>query len=198
MFDLKELKFLRKLNSPAKIQDYLNSLPFNFEKKGETIMSPRRVLREKKAHCLEGALLAGAALWINGERPILLDLKTTRDDLEHVVALYKKFGHWGAISKTNHTILRYREPVYKTVRELAMSYFHEYFLESRKKTLRSFSKPISLAKFGKDWLTSEENLWFISEALDGAPHEKILTPEMEKNLRKIDPIEVKVLKLTEW
>lgn len=198
MFNLNELKFLRKLNSPQKIQDYLNSLPFNFEKNGETIMSPRRVLKEKKAHCLEGALLAAAAIWVGGGRPLLLDLKTTREDMEHVVALFKKFGRWGAISKTNHTILRYREPVYKTVRELAMSYFHEYFLESRKKTLRSFSKPFSLAKLGKSWLTAEDDLFFISEALDKVPHEKILTPEMERNLRKIDPIEVKVLRLTDW
>ena len=197
-FSSREFKTFRRLNTPQKIQDFLNSIPINFEEKGETLMSPRRVLREKKAHCMEGALLAAAALWMNGEKPLLLDIKTTKDDMEHVVALFKKFGRWGAISKTNHVVLRYREPVYKSVRELAMSYFHEYFLDSGKKTMRSFSGPFDLRRFGKEWLTSEKNLWYISKALDKSPHEKILTPVMAKKLRKADLIEAKAGKLKEW
>ena len=197
-FTPKELKILKRLNSPHKIQDFLNAMPFNFEKKGETLMSPRRVLRENKAHCLEGALLAAAAFWVNGEKPLLLDIKTTKDDMEHVVALFKRLGRWGAISKTNHVVLRYREPVYKTVRELAMSYFHEYFLDSGKKTMRSFSKPFDLRKLGSEWLISEKDMWHISEELDKSPHEKILTLPIAKKLRQADKIEIQAGKLTEW
>lgn len=196
MFNLEELKFLRRLKSPQKIQDFLNSVPINLEKSGETLMSPRMVLRERKAHCMEGALFAAAALWVNGEKPLLLDIKTTKDDMEHVVALFRRYGRWGAISKTNHVVLRYREPVYKTVRELAMSYFHEYFLDSGKKTMRSFSKPFDLSKYGKAWLTAEENLWYLSEDLDESRHEKILTPQMVKNLCQADSIERRAGKLT--
>jgi hypothetical protein len=196
MFDLRELKFLRNLNSPQKIQDFLNSVPINLEKYGETLISPRRVLRDMKAHCMEGALFAAATLWVNGEKPLLMDIKTTKDDMEHVVALFKRNGRWGAISKTNHVVLRYREPVYKSVRELAMSYFHEYFLDSGKKTMRSFSKPFDLRKFGKDWITAEEDLWYLSEELDKSPHENILTPKMIKNLRQADPIERRAGRLT--
>jgi hypothetical protein len=153
MFNLtkSELKILRKLNTPIKIQDFLDTLPINFEKRGDTQMSPRKVLREKKAHCIEGALLAAAALWIAGEEPLLMDLKAMPHDDDHVVALYKINGLWGAISKTNHATVRFRDPIYRTVRELALSYFHEYFLDkdSKKakagqKVLYSYSKPFNL------------------------------------------------------
>ena len=161
-------------------------------------MSPRRVLREYKAHCIEGALLAAAALWLHGEPPLLLDLMSANGDDDHVVALFRQHGHWGAISKTNHAILRYREPIYKTVRELALSYFHEYFLDNGGKTLRSYSKPLDLRKFkDKNWTTSEKDLWYITWALNKAPHTKILTPHMSRTLRKADPIEIKAGKITQ-
>ena len=122
-------------------------------------MSPRRALREGKMHCFEGALLAATALWLRGEGPLLLDLKT-KDDFDHVVALYKKNDRWGAISKTNHATLRFRDPVYRTVRELAVSYFHEYFdNKSGKKTLRSYSRPLDLRTFGTNWITTEKDLY---------------------------------------
>ena len=167
-FSPKELKAIKRLSTPQKIQDFLNSIPFNFEKKGETCMSPRCVLKEKKAHCMEGAMFAAAALALHGETPLILDLRSTARDFDHVVALFSRYGHWGAISKTNHAVLRYREPVYKTVRELAMSYFHEYFLNSNgAKTMRSFSKPFNLSRFNKDhWMTTDEDLWDIPAALD--------------------------------
>src|SRR3989344_4797858 len=132
---------LKRLNTPEKIQDFINRLPFNFEKRGETYMSVARSLKTGRIHCFEGALIAAAALWIQGERPLLLDLKPDKSDIDHVVALFRRNGFWGAISKTNHAVLRYREPVYKSIRELAMSYFHEYFLNNGKKTLRSYSRP---------------------------------------------------------
>ena len=199
VFNSKELKIFRKLHTPKKIQDFLEKIPINFEKSGKTCMSPRRVLREWKAQCIEGAMFAAATLWFNGERPLLLDLKSVERDQDHVLALFKHYGHWGAISKTNHGVLRYREPVYKTVRELTMSYFHEYFLDDGKKTLRSFSKPFDLRKFkSRGWMTTEENLWYISEALDAMPHYPILTRKMLAGLRRADPIEIKIGKITQW
>ena len=200
----REWKILKKLSNPKKIQDFLNSLPFNFEKRGETNMSVRRSLSLGHVHCFEGALVAAAALWIRGEVPLLLDLKTVRPDLDHVVALFKRDGYWGAISKTNHAVLRYREPVYRDVRELAMSYFHEYFLPkglsspAGKKTLRSFSKPFNLAKHGMGWLTDEEDLFDLAHALDISPHIKILSHKQIRNLRLADKIEIKSGEITEY
>ena len=147
-------------------------------------------LKAGEAHCFEGALVAAAALALQGQRPLILDLKTVRPDFDHVVALFKEGTYWGAVSKTNHAVLRYREPVYKSVRELVMSYFHEYFLwENGKKTLRSYSKPFDLSKQKIDWLTSKENLADLAHTLDISPHTKILTPKQVKNLRKADQIE---------
>jgi hypothetical protein len=190
-----EWKILARLSTPGRIQDYLNRLHFNF-KDGEYI-SPERVIREKKADCFEGALLAAAALWIQGHEPLLLDLKVSdKSDYDHVVALFKKDGYWGAISKTNHIVLRYREPVYKSPRELVMSYFHEYFLSSGKKTLRSYSKPFDLSKLGTDWITKDPS--WIAERLDKSPHIKILTDKQVRGLRKAEKIEIRAGRITEW
>ena len=198
-FDSRELKILKSLNTPKKIQDFLDEIPINFEKKGDTCMSPRRVLREWKAHCLEGAIFAAAALWAHGEPPLLLDLDTTEPDANHVVALFRRYGRWGAITKTNHAVLRYREPVYRTIHELVMSYFHEYFLDNGQKTLRSFSRPLDLRKFkNRGWTTAEEDLWYISETFDRMPHQKILTANMIRHLRRADPIEIRAGKIIEW
>ncbi len=198
-FNETEIKVLNKLNTPQKIQDYLNKLPINFEEDGGTARSPRQVLKLRKAHCIEGALLAAVALWYHGQKPLLLDLVTTKNDDDHVVALFKQNGCWGAISKTNHAVLRYREPIYKTVRELAMSYFHEYFKDTGQKTLRKFSRPYDLSKIkNKDWLTSREDLWEINNALDDSFHYDILTPKQIKNLRSAEKIEVEAGKLVEW
>ncbi len=141
---------LRKLRTPAQIQDFLNRLPFNFEKHGQTHNSVAVALKKKKAHCFEGALIAATALQMQGWRPLLLDLKTVQPDFDHVVALFKEGKYWGAISKTNHNVLRYRDPIYLSVRELAMSYFNEYFLANGKKTLRKYSKPFDLSRVTLD------------------------------------------------
>jgi hypothetical protein len=194
----KEWSSLKKLSSPKKIQDYLNKLPFNFEEKGETYMSVRRVLKSGKAHCFEGALLAAAALWIRGERPLLLDLSTTKKDQDHVVTLFQRSGKWGAISKTNHSVLRYREPVYRDVRELVMSYFHEYFIEDGSKTLRSYSRPFDLSKFGTTWLTDDEDHFDLVNKLDRSPHINILNLAQIKALRKADKTEIAVFDITEY
>lgn len=194
-----ELTALKKLSTPIKIQDFLDATPLNWEKKKETYMSPRRMLRENKMHCFEGALVAAAALWIHGQEPLLLDLKADGDD-DHVVALYKQNGYWGAISKTNHSSLRFRDPIYKTIRELALSYFHEYFSNTTgKKVLRSYStKPLNLKKFGTTWLTAEEDLHPIVEAIDFARHTKIIPPKNHKLIRNADVMERRAGELIEW
>ncbi|MEK7167673.1 MAG: hypothetical protein AAB791_01585 [Patescibacteria group bacterium] len=190
-----ELKILKKLSTPIKIQDFLDALPVNW---GDTYMSPRRILRENKAHCMEGALLAGLALWINGEKPLLLDLKAPEDE-DHVVALYRRNNHWGAISKTNHAALRFRDPVYKTIRELALSYFHEYFNnETSKKALRSHSNPFNLKRFGFKWVTSEKDLDYIAEILDFSPHFPLFPKENLRFIRLADIMEQRAGRLTQW
>lgn len=194
----KEWQVLKKLNSPRKIQDYLNKLPFNREKKGETYMSVGRSLKAGTVHCFEGALVAAAALWIHGERPFLVDFKTVKEDEDHVVVLFRRGGGWGAISKTNHAVLRYREPVYRDLRELAMSYFHEYFMTDGFKTLRTYSKPFDLSKKGTHWLTSSNDLIDMVNELEFSPHIKILTPAQVRNLRKADKIETDTINNTEY
>jgi hypothetical protein len=187
-----ELQFLKILSTPIKIQEYLDSIPFNHEKKGETCMSPRRIIQEGRAHCIEGAILAALALMLNGERPTLLNLKVRKDDYDHVVALYKRNGYWGAISKTNHAVLRFRDPVYKTVRELAMSYFHEYFLTSNgEKTMLGYSKPINLNRFGTSWATRDDDMWDIAEYIFDAPITKAVPKGNEKYVKNVTKLERK-------
>lgn len=138
-------------------------------------------------------------LWYNGEKPLLVDLRAVARDDDHVVCLFKRHAHFGAISKTNHAVLRYREPVYKTVRELALSYFHEYFMDDGKKTLREFSVPYDLSKIkNRSWLTTNENLFGITDALDSIKHYKFVTRAQIKTLRRAEPIEIAAGKLTEW
>jgi hypothetical protein len=198
-FAFEEIGLFKKLDSPKKIQDYLNGLKFNFEKSGETCFSPRMVIKNKTAHCMEGAMLAAAALEYHGWPPLVMDLRSRAGDFDHVVAVFKQFGCFGAISKTNHAVLRYREPIYKSIRELALSYFHEYFLQNGKKTLREYSAPVNLSRFNKlEWRTSWKNLFAIPEYLDEAKHFKILSGPQIKNLRKADKIEIKAGELVEW
>lgn len=192
-----EINIIKKLNSPRKIQDFLNKLKINFEEHGETCMSPRRVLQERKAHCIEGAILAYLAFKLNGKKAWLVDMKTTKDDFEHVICVWRENGKYGAVTKTNHYCLRYREPVYNSVRELVMSYFHEYFDDKGRKTLRSFSIPVTLDKF-KDWETEEKELWKIHDWLDTIKHYKILNRKQTSELRKADKIEIKAGKIVEW
>ncbi len=201
MFGLEkeELNILKNLNSPIKIQEFLNKLETNFEENGDTCMSPKIVLREKKCHCMEGSILAALVLRINRESPLIVDLKANDDDYDHTIAVFKKNGKWGAISKTNHAVLRYRDPVYDSIRELVMSYFHEYFNDHGKKTLRSFSMPVDLSRFDKyGWMNSEENVWYIPEYLVNVKHYSIVDKSQILRLKKADKIEIKVGKIVEW
>jgi hypothetical protein len=200
MFGLtkQELKILKKLNTPIKIQNFLDTLSMNHEKNGETYKSPRRVLKDKSAHCLEGAMLASLCLWIQGERPLIMDLKSETGD-DHTVALYKINGYWGAISKTNHATLRFRDPVYKTARELALSYFHEYFdLKNGKKILESYSEPFNMKKFDSKWITTDEELFDLADTLDGSKHHRFYPAKNKKFLRKADKMEMKAGNILEW
>lgn len=198
-FDAKELKLLGSLRTPRAVQDFLDTIPMNFEEKGDTLLSPRRVMRERKAHCMEGALFAAAAFWVRGREPLLLDLRTTREDDDHVVALFKERGRWGAVSKTNHAVLRWREPIFKSVHTLAASYFHEYFLDDGRRTLREYSRPLNLSvrKF-TGWTTSEDDMWHLSQALDDSPHYALFSAHIAKRLRPADEVERKAGKIVEW
>jgi hypothetical protein len=198
-FTKKELVLIEKLNTPAKVQNYLNSLKFNFEEDGkETLHSPIMVMRKKKAHCFEGALLGAYILSRHGYKPLLLHLKTAREDLDHVITLFRERDCWGALSKTNHAVLRYREPVYKNVRELVLSYFHEYFLNDGRKTLRQYSRPLSLNVFEKNWHLLEGNLWGIDKELDKIKHYDIAPKKAFQNLRRADKIEIEAGKIEEY
>lgn len=195
-----ELRVLRRMGTPRKVQDFLNELPQNHEPDGDTCFSPRLALRNDRAHCMEGAMLAAAALRLAGHRPLVLDLTSTNDDQDHVVALFRQHGCWGAVSKTNHAVLRYREPVYRTIRELALSYFHEYFLQSNgKKTLRSFSRPVDLSRFDKrGWMTSEQEVWYVPEYLCDVAHVPMVSRAQIASLRPADPIELRAGEIVDF
>lgn len=201
-FTKKEKDLFKKLNTPAKVQDYLNTLKFNFEKGGETLKSPILTLRTRRAHCMEGALLGAYILSLHGYTPYLMHLKTAKGDYDHVITPFKVGKFWGALSKTNHAVLRYREPVYKNIRELTMSYFHEYFLNSGpfmgKKTLRQYSAPLNLNSFEEGWEVLEGDLWGIDEELDKIKHFDIVPKSYLKKLRKAEKIEIEVGKIVEW
>ena len=192
-----EFAVLRRLSTPAKIQGFLNALPANFEIGGETCMSVREVLRRRRAHCIEGAMLAACALWVHGEPPLLLDLRAVRD-YDHVVALFRRGGGWGAISKTNPSVLRWRDPVYRSLRELAMSYLHEYANGRGQKTLRSYAGPFDLRRFEpKLWVTNGRNCWDVAETLDDLRHTPLLTKKQSRMLRLRDAMERKAGALLE-
>src|SRR3954469_20682595 len=151
MYDLtpKELRSLGSLNPPHKLQRFLDSLPYHH---ADTAWSPRRVLRERTAHCLEGAYLAAAALRLQGRKPLIMDLEAVRD-VDHVLAVYQDKGYWGAIAKSNYAGLRFRAAVYKTPRELALSYFEDYYNLRGERTLRGYSVVVDLTRFdGIDWM----------------------------------------------
>jgi hypothetical protein len=171
-----EVPLFRKLSTPEKIQKFLDDLPYNKEKNGDTCYSPRLVIRHNTAHCFEGALFAAAALRHTGRPPLILDLVAVRDD-DHVIAVYRTNGCWGAIAKSNYAGLRFRSPVYRTLRELALSYFEHYYNLKGEKTLRAYSRPVSLARFNSiHWMTSEEPLWAIPEFLFDIKHTPIFHP----------------------
>jgi hypothetical protein len=182
-FTPSELRTLRALKTPVGIQRWLDDMPYHL---AGTAWSPRMVLREKTAHCLEGAIFAAAALRVLGFPPLIFDLEADQDT-DHVLAVFKSRGHWGAIAKSNFTGCRYREPVYPTLRELALSYFHTYFNLRGERTLRRYSQAVNLARFDRQgWMTTEKNIWFIAEYLCDIPHWPLLKRGLEKGLTRVD------------
>ncbi|MGH9578250.1 MAG: hypothetical protein ACRD24_03070 [Terriglobales bacterium] len=178
-----ELRALRSLKTPVGIQRFLDSLPYHL---AGTAWSPRRVLRERTVHCLEGAIFAAAALRVHGFLPLVMDMEAEQDT-DHVIAVYKVRGHWGAVAASNYASCRYREPVYRTLRELALSYFDLYFNLRRERSLRTFSRPVNLARFDQlDWMTSEKNVWFIPEYLCEISHTRLLRRGMGRRLTRVD------------
>jgi hypothetical protein len=150
-----ELRLFEKLSSPIRIQRYLNGLAYDPDYGAR---SPRWVIKEGKAHCFEGALFAAAALRRLGHRPLLVDVRSWNDD-DHVLAVFKERGHWGCVAKSNYTVLRFREPVYRSIRELVISYFDVYFNPIGQKTMRSYSFPLNLSQFDRrHWMTTDEDL----------------------------------------
>jgi hypothetical protein len=180
-----ELRRLRALKTPRGIQRALDAMPYH---RAQTAWSPRRILREGTAHCLEGAIFAAVALRVLGFPPLLLDLEAVQD-MDHVIAVFRVRGRWGAIAKSNHSGLRYREPVYQNARELVMSYFEGYLNLRRERTLRAYSRPVNLASFDRrrpGWMVSDADLWWIPEHLVEIPHVRLLTPAMERALTRAD------------
>jgi len=165
-----EKRTFARLTSPGKIQGFLDGLAYNTSDK---TYSPREVLKRRKAHCLDGALLAAVALQRLGRPPIVMDLRALNDD-DHVLAVYTENGLWGAVAKSNTTLLRNRDPVYRSLRELAMSYFPVYFNSAGEMSLFEYSCPFSLERFGKEWMFSANDMGFIGEALDATRHYALL------------------------
>ena len=185
---------VKKLNTPQKVQDFLDKMPFNFEKKEETYWSPRKALEMGKMHCFEGAVFACFCLQQHGIENYLMDLKVRnlKKDSDHTLCVFRINKFWGAISKTNHSVLRWRDPIYKNYRELALSYYHEYFLDSGEKTLQSFSKPFDIFKrFGDKWAFEENDLDKIAEALDKSTHIIFVPKQNTKFIRPAGKTEIK-------
>jgi len=182
----RELAAFRRLDTPAMIQQFLDDIPYNTEDEGETFRSPRRVLRDRTANCIEGAVFAAATLRLRGDPPLIMDLAAVHDE-DHVIAVYRRRGLWGAIGTSKFTGLRARQPVYRTLRELAMSYFEHYFNLEGELTLRGHGRPVNLARFDRlHWMTSEGDLWPIAEHLERIPHVPLVRAAVAAGLPGID------------
>jgi hypothetical protein len=197
-FSAKHAAALARLDTPAKIQDFINRLPVNFEPGGDTCLSAVQALKQNRAHCIEAAFVAACALWINGDPPLLLDLQA-KGEFDHVVALFRRGRCWGAISKSNHLWTRWRNPVYRSVRELAMSYFHEYISGGNRKTLWAYSVPIDMRRFDpKLWISAKDSCWEMEQLLDQVRHHRLVTPAQFHALRPRDAIERRADQLVDF
>lgn len=182
-FTPSELRKLRSFKDPHGVQRAIDAMPYHL---ADTAWSPRRVLAENTSHCLEGAIFAAAALRANGYPPLIVDLEADHDT-DHVIAVYRVDGNWGAVAKSNYTGCRYREPVYRTLRELALSYFNIYFNLRRERTLRRFSRPVNLGRFDHlEWMTTEKPVWFIAYHLLEIPHYALFNNRVAKRLHRVD------------
>lgn len=186
-FTAGERKIFRRLATPAQIQCFLDhEIGYNLEPRGHTCYSPRLVLQHGVAHCMEGALLAAAALRRLGFPPLIVDLEAVRDS-DHVLAVYRREGCWGALAKSDYSGLRSREPVYRNLRELVMSYFEHYYNPAGEKTLRAYSRPVNLARFDRmGWMTAGRDVWEIPNHLCDIPHTTIATKRILRGVSRMD------------
>lgn len=179
-----ERKILERLTTPARIQDFLDACAYSTE---DANHCPLYVLRRRSANCFDGAVFAAAALRCLGHPPLILDLLANRRDDDHILALYKREGHWGALAKSNFTGLRFREPVYRTLRELVMSYFEQYYNTAREKTLRAYTQPLNLKTLDRiSWLLEDKAMELIEVRLVRMPQKKLFTRSMIARLSPVD------------
>jgi hypothetical protein len=194
-----EFAVLRRLATPRKVQYFINAICINHELDGETILSVREVLSQRRAHCIEAAFVSACALWVHGEPPLVMHLDCVPADYPHVIALFRRRGAWGAISKSNGSTLRYRDPIYRSLRELAMSYFHEYSDRHGHKTLRSYSAPFDLRRLGSElWVTSKRACRETNDRLAGARHYPLVTVRQQRLLAPRDRFERESAKAVEY
>jgi hypothetical protein len=181
-----ERRVLSGLHTPFRVQAYLDRLAYNTEADGETFRSPRRVIRDKTANCIEGAVFAAAALRVQGHPPWIMDLTAVHDE-DHVIAPFRRGQWWGAIGTSKFVGLRYREPVYQSVRELVMSYFEHYYNLRGERTLRGYGRPVNLARFDRiEWMTTEKDLWAICDHLEAIPHIALFPPSLAQKFSPLD------------
>ncbi len=196
---VREFAILERLDTPQKIQAYLNGMAINHELTGETVLSVREVLKQRRSHCIEGAFFAACALWVHGAPPLVMHLDCDLSDYPHVVALFRVGRHWGAISKTNGVALRYRDPVYRSLRELAITYLHEYSNKKHRKTLRSYSGAFDLRRMDpKLWVTCESQCWEAHDRLAALRHYPLISPRQARLLSTRDPFERRITKLVQY
>jgi hypothetical protein len=186
-FDPRERRIFSRLTDPVRIQRFLDEeLRYNLEPNGDTCSSPRVTLQKGVAHCMEGALLAAVALRRLGHPPLIVDLEAVRDS-DHVLAVYRVRGLWGALAKSDYSGLRSREPVYRTLRELAMSYFEHYYNPAGEKTLRAYSRTVNLTRFDSmGWMTAERDVWEIPNHLCDIAHTRLLPRQTGRDLAHMD------------
>jgi hypothetical protein len=190
---------LRQTRHTASIQAFVNAIPINYEVEGETILSVRQVLAQRRAHCIEAAFVAACALWIHGEPPLVMHLDCERSDDPHVVALFRRHGAWGAISKSNGAHLRHRDPIYRTLRELALSFFHEYFDKRGRRTLRSYSIAFDLRRIDPGlWITQDEMCDEVNARLAGLRHYALVPPRRRFRLSRLDAFEQRAATMVEY
>lgn len=194
-----EFAMLNRLRTPQKIQAFLDSIPANHELHGETVQSVRQVLLHRCAHCIEGAFVAACALWMHGEAPLIMHLDCESTDYPHVITLFRRRGAWGAISKTNGIGLRFRDPVYRSLRELAISYFHEYSDKRGRRTLRSYSVPFDLRRLAPSlWVTSIGPCEEAQDRIVELRHYPLISTAQKRFISRLGPFERKMAKIVQY
>lgn len=195
----REFATLSRLATPPRIQAFVSALPANHELAGETVHSVRAVLRHREAHCIEGALVAACALWIHGDPPLVMHVDCDASDYPHVVALFRRGRSWGAISKSNGAWLRYRDPVYRSLRELAMSYFHEYFDKRGRKTMRSHSGAYDLRRIDPAlWVANDDECWIVHDRLAALRHFPLISAAQARDLSARDAFERRCARVVQY